>query len=417
MIYLGTKELLEEVQISRATLYRLIEEGLPCKEVGPRKKMYDPEVVREFMQKRRDEVQEQLFIGNEYTNEQIVNIFRVGNMGGMRKSNTKNALVLISFHDGIDRPYGDYWRDDILYYTGMGLVGDQDINAAQNKTLAESETNGITVYLFEMFVEQRYQYRGTVKLASKPFQESEIDVTGKMRKVWKFPLKLTTTNYLSAEFVEERRQEASKRVTEMIAPTLLQVAKGINRVVSEVTTTSKTYLSNPVIARYAKQRANGYCELCGKQAPFELVGEPFLELHHIKAVSEGGLDSIENVAALCPNCHRRVEYLKDPKDIEIIRKNIRIDDWYISGYGEEGINLKRVVGCPVCGARNMLDLEDESVTSSTDRSMGTNNLYEFDCTDIICNECGKRFRAKGYVSEYPAGCVEHEEIKVSKIDE
>lgn len=331
MSFLSTKELLAEVGISRTTLYRLIEEGLPVQEVGTRKKLYDPDVVREFIKKRRDEVQDQLNIGEEYTNDQIVKMFRVGNMGGMRRSNTKNALVLISFHAGIDRLYVDYWKDDILYYTGMGQNGDQDIHAAQNKTLAESDINGVTVYLFEMFTEQRYQYRGIVKLAGDPFQEEEKDLDGKMRKVWKFPLRLMTTNYLASEFLQEKQQKESKRAAEISLLELYQLARNIHQVVSEVTATSKTYVRNPIIARFAKVRAHGICELCGQPAPFEVDGEPFLESHHIQAVSEGGLDSIENVTALCPNCHRRVHSLKDSKDIEMIRKNMKADDRYIEG--------------------------------------------------------------------------------------
>lgn len=416
MTLLNTQDLLKEVNISRATLYRLLEEGLPFKEAGPRRKLYDPDEVREFIKKRRDEVQDQLTIGEEYTNDQIVNIFRVGNMGGMRKSNTKNALVLISFHSGIDRLYGDYWKGDILFYTGMGQNGDQDINAAQNKTLAESESNGITVYLFEMFREQKYQYRGIVKLAGEPFTEEEPDADGKMRKVWKFPLKLVTANYLTEEFVEEQQNEASKRVAEMLTPALLQLAQGINRVVSEVTTTKKTYMRNPIIAKFAKQRAHGFCELCGQKAPFEVDGEPFLESHHIVPVSEGGMDSVDNVAALCPNCHRRVHYLKDPKDVETIRKNVQEDDWALEGWDDEGISLKRVVNCPYCGERNQVDLEDECNVSTEERGMGPENLYEFEY-ETDCDCCDERFVVKGYISEYPVGCIAHEEVEVYKLEE
>ncbi|MBT7455033.1 MAG: HNH endonuclease [Gemmatimonadetes bacterium] len=33
-------------------------------------------------------------------------------------------------------------------------------------------------------------------------------------------------------------------------------------------------------------------------------GRPYLEVHHILPLSEGGEDGMLNVAALCPNCHR-----------------------------------------------------------------------------------------------------------------
>lgn len=324
---LTTNELLKHVKISRATLYRLIKEGLPFTEVSPRKKLYDPDVVLEFLQKRRDEVQDQLIIGENYTNEQITTIFRVGNMGGMRKSNTKNALVLISFHSGKDRLYNDYWKEDTLYYTGMGQNGDQDINFAQNKTLAESKTNGVTVYLFEMFQEQVYKYRGIVELTGGPFLKEELDANGNPRKVWKFPLKLITPNYLSEDeintLINTLQEETNKKLKKNWPSELISYVDSIPGDVSVLTTLKKTYIRNPIIAIYAKIRADGVCELCGENAPFRVDGKPFLESHHIIPLSEGGKDSIDNVTALCPNCHRKVHYLKNTEDIKVIRENVK----------------------------------------------------------------------------------------------
>jgi hypothetical protein len=64
--------------------------------------------------------------------------------------------------------------------------------------------------------------------------------------------------------------------------------------------------------KYAHARANGQCEGCGKDAPFlSRKGIPFLEVHHLTALASGGVDTPVNVAALCPNCHRRVEHGED----------------------------------------------------------------------------------------------------------
>ena len=51
-------------------------------------------------------------------------------------------------------------------------------------------------------------------------------------------------------------------------------------------------------------------------APFiDKNGVPFLETHHIKWLSEGGDDSIQNTVALCPNCHRKMHSLNRKADI------------------------------------------------------------------------------------------------------
>lgn len=65
--------------------------------------------------------------------------------------------------------------------------------------------------------------------------------------------------------------------------------------------------------------AKGICQLCGENAPFlNKEGEPFLEVHHIKELANGGSDSLDNVIALCPNCHRKIHILHDEEDIEFL---------------------------------------------------------------------------------------------------
>ena len=76
-----------------------------------------------------------------------------------------------------------------------------------------------------------------------------------------------------------------------------------------------TYERNPKIAELAKRMANGKCRLCGKKGPFkDNLGRPFLETHHVKWLSNGGKDSIDNIVALCPNCHRKMHYLDNKQD-------------------------------------------------------------------------------------------------------
>ena len=80
----------------------------------------------------------------------------------------------------------------------------------------------------------------------------------------------------------------------------------------EITSTVVKKIRDPYIAQYAKMRAKGICQLCKKPAPFNNIdGEPYLESHHIKWLSDGGEDSIDNTVALCPNCHRRMHIVKD----------------------------------------------------------------------------------------------------------
>ena len=61
------------------------------------------------------------------------------------------------------------------------------------------------------------------------------------------------------------------------------------------------------VVRWTLDQANGTCECCNTKAPFERDdGVPYLEVHHLKMLSDGGSDSITNTVAVCPNCHREL---------------------------------------------------------------------------------------------------------------
>jgi len=66
------------------------------------------------------------------------------------------------------------------------------------------------------------------------------------------------------------------------------------------------YRRNPDIIAEALLNADGVCEMCGEPAPFHRAtdGTPFLEVHHKISLKDGGIDTLDNVVAVCPNCHR-----------------------------------------------------------------------------------------------------------------
>jgi 5-methylcytosine-specific restriction endonuclease McrA len=62
--------------------------------------------------------------------------------------------------------------------------------------------------------------------------------------------------------------------------------------------------------------ADGTCELCNSAGPFrDVIDRLYLEAHHIHFLSKGGPDIVENVVALCPNCHRKCHHSKDTAKI------------------------------------------------------------------------------------------------------
>ena len=248
--------------------------------------------------------------GEAIKNAELARRFACSNMGGMRRSHKTNSLVLIS--DPSKGFYTDTWHGHIFHYTGMGKSGDQSLDHAQNRTLADLPTNGVNAYLFEVYEPGHYTFIGRVELDDDPYQTDQADSDGNPRRVWAFPLRLTEgqtrhqpTNEQLAVIESTQQQRARKLSNRNLA----RLAQRPNRPAGPRTATTTVYHRDPYVAEYAKRRANGRCQLCNQPAPFTVGGEPFLESHHIVWLSHGGPDTITNTVALCPNCHRRMHAL------------------------------------------------------------------------------------------------------------
>jgi 5-methylcytosine-specific restriction endonuclease McrA len=70
------------------------------------------------------------------------------------------------------------------------------------------------------------------------------------------------------------------------------------------------YDRDPLVIAIAQKRAGHRCEIdaCAHPTFGTEEGLPYTEVHHIMPLSEGGPDTIENVACLCPAHHREVHF-------------------------------------------------------------------------------------------------------------
>lgn len=255
--------------------------------------------------------------GAELTNAQLSASFRVGNMGGMRRSLQTNTLVIVS--DPFKGLYLDKWIDNVLHYTGMGKSGDQSLAFAQNRTLAESATNRVTVHLFEVHKPGVYSYTGEVELVAQPYQDIQAGEDGQSRKVWIFPVAPKSGTLapipLAALRAEEEVQAKRARALTDAALKARAIQNGSAEVGQRAAIT-QVYQRNPWVAEYARRRAGGHCELCKEPAPFaSKIGNPYLEVHHVRWLSHGGSDTVDNTVALCPNCHRKMHIVQGVTDV------------------------------------------------------------------------------------------------------
>ncbi len=259
--------------------------------------------------------------GDVLDNKELTEIFGCSGQGGMRRSHKTNTLVIVSNH--ITSIYDDRWVGDVLFYTGMGSTGDQSFYNAQNKTLYRSGTNGVEVHLFEVFVTQQYTYQGVVTLIpdNPPHMEQQTDIEGNTRSVCIFPLELTNgaKRVLKKEDIETINKAKNKITRKLSLEQLRDLATKTNSKPETYTGSVTQYQRSPYVVEYTKRRAQGCCELCGCKAPFlDKLGNPYLETHNIDWLSEGGEDTIENTAALCPNCHKKMHVLDLEEDRAVL---------------------------------------------------------------------------------------------------
>ncbi len=287
-----------------------------------------------------------LQIGDEVSNDRLQKIFKCGNMGGMRKSTKTGTLVIIS--DKTKPFYHDNWKDGVLLYTGMGKYGDQVLRGNQNQTLYNSNTNGIGVFLFEVMKKSVYTFRGQVKLVGTPYQTDQPDEEGRVRRVWIFPVAPVD----SPAALKNPKPAAEAKGLRTSAPAATPAAlKNSGQAIEEEdlnnpdpATVAKlpikelvirsqmisgpqepklaqttVYHRDEYLKETVKRIADGKCQLCGEDAPFiDNNGEPYLEEHHVKRLADGGSDTIDNVVAICPNCHRKIHVLNDETDTIIL---------------------------------------------------------------------------------------------------
>jgi 5-methylcytosine-specific restriction protein A len=263
-----------------------------------------------------------LKVGQTINNDELCRIFKCSPQGGMRRSLKTNSLVIVSNH--VESVYEDRWVGDVFHYTGMGLRGDQYLFFSQNLTLSMSQSNGVDVFLFEIFESKRYLFQGRVYLTQKPYEEKQPDIDGNLRTVCVFPLKLADTKAAAAipnETFLSKRENRERQAKRLSAGELKNRAKLAPRKAGNRYVVAKQYDRNEYVAELARRRANGVCQFCDSPAPFKnKKGEPYLEVHHIIWLARGGPDTLDNTVALCPNCHKRMHVLDEEKDKEHLKK-------------------------------------------------------------------------------------------------
>ena len=292
--------------------------------VKSRKYYYDEQEINQWLEQNRKAISK-MQVGNIYNNKTIQETFKCSGQGGMRRGHLTNSLVL--FSDQLkkepiyeDKSYIDKYGNQIMHYTGEGQKRNQDQELKkQNRTLYDSNELSTKVYLFETFKAGKHTFRGEVKLCASPYTEQQ---NGRM--VYIFPLSFNDNEYvISEKLYKEKEERQEKQAYKLGSEELYQRAKKAKKVGQRKAYTT-VYERNNYVAAHVKERAEGYCDLCGEPAPFkDKNGKPYLECHHVTWLANQGEDSIDNAVALDPTCHRKMHVLDLENDVKILQTKIK----------------------------------------------------------------------------------------------
>lgn len=268
-------------------------------------------------------------IGDVLSESEIHRVFECQTQLGIRLSTKNHAIVIVS-NAMPDNIYADVWQDGVLYYTGTNASsfnGNQTLSGPGNNNGALKavwdEPQATTIFLFVKYAQNQCTYKGVVKLAKEPYQEPRK--SNPSQTVWKFPLQLVNVD---AETLQKGFTEQEKKSSQKSEETLRRIAEKKSQNPNKKKPTKRTassavYDRDQDISAYVKIRAHGYCDLCGNKAPFEDEGQPYLESHHIVWLARGGEDVPANMAALCPNCHRKMHVLDLDEDKTVLKAKIQ----------------------------------------------------------------------------------------------
>lgn len=257
-------------------------------------------------------------IGRQYSRlHDIHEVYGGSRQSGISPSSTRPFIFIFTGATGETYGYEDGWQeeDGVYLYSGEGQVGDMEFKRG-NRAIRDHVADGRQLLVFQALGKgQPVRFMGEFACASHNYGRGP-DREGNARRTIRFhlvpvsdatptslapvdtpPLKLT----YSLEELRDRALNASKAST------------------NDNWRTAKTVQRNRSqdIRAYVLRRAGGVCELTGKQAPFRaLTGEPYLEVHHIHRLSDGGLDHPKNCAAVTPNAHREIHHGENGKELD-----------------------------------------------------------------------------------------------------
>lgn len=246
----------------------------------------------------------------------IHNLYSGQQQGGISTPAKYPLIFIFTGDSGEEFGYSDGWTQEGIYqYTGEGQIGDMQFIKG-NKAIRDHISEGKEILLFQYVERGSVQFIGNMISIGYHYRKSK-DKNGNDRQAIVFELQKVDDYDHNEAISDEAQPKRSLKDLRNLASKSEGKSKTIIERQKEIKVRSNA------VKEYALSRSAGICECCNQKAPFDKDdGSPFLEVHHIKRLSDGGPDKPEWVAGICPNCHREAHYGK--KRIEINKNLLQI---------------------------------------------------------------------------------------------
>lgn len=195
-----------------------------------------------------------------------------------------------------------------MYHSGVGCVGvgivphgwDGDWKTGEDRLLYTNE-----FYEYRIDVDWTHDWRASPRKEGLPVPHG---------RPWQ---EIDENRYPMVRDASRSAAEYEKAFEEQVAASLALSDEARSKAILEtsspprsISRTTTVFERSPHVVAHVLRRAKGRCEQCGQPAPFarKSDGSPYLEVHHIQTLAVGGLDTVANARAVCPNCHREAHY-------------------------------------------------------------------------------------------------------------
>jgi len=242
--------------------------------------------------------------GQEYRRTDLHEQWGGQRQGGISTPSNYPLLLLFTGDAGEQYGYSDNWKDGVFFYVGEGQRGDMELIRG-NAAIHNHISNGKDLHLFSYVRKGFVRYDGQMVCIGFHHEEGP-DIEGTIRGTIVF--ELTPLESFNEDAGSEKDQLDALSLRELRIGAWSASASRRDPVQRK----QNYYYRSQAIKLYAQKRAHGKCEGCGQPAPFKTKeGTPYLEVHHIRRLSDGGPDDPRWVVAICANCHRRAHYSED----------------------------------------------------------------------------------------------------------